>query len=275
MRSPVVEQLEELHVDLTDPFFFDHSLDHLPGMLLVSGLLDLARKADDARFGWQASDRVRSRLAFTKICEIGQPATLVCVPEPLAKNRCWNVAVIQGEDRVCGGVIEFIKGDPAERRAAVAVPHSRVHAAAPAQLVHRRRPENVLVGALSRNTDEVCEASVLSPPKEHSLIRFEPEFRSPLELIEAGRQFLTMLEHSERGRPAEIQLLWLSLTTDIPRRIPRTVPLTLRWPVTENQGHRSHYAMSLVDADTSDEHGTLEYGVTAMDPERYANLRAV
>jgi hypothetical protein len=183
--------------------------------------------------------------------------------------------VTQEDSQVCGGVIEFSTGDPVGRQAPV-TGYPLVHAGAPMHLVHRRRSENVLVGAVARLPGDVFEVPILVPSKEHFLTRARPGFRTALEIVEAGRQFVVMLEHVARGHPADIQLLWLSVTTDIPLSVPRAVPLTLRWQFTENtgRGHRSRYAMSLVDPDTRTEHGRLGYLAMAMDCDSYAKLRS-
>ena len=53
-------------VDLHDPVFFDHALDHVPGMLLIAAGLEMAEYAS-----MLAPDGVRLRLSFNRFCELG------------------------------------------------------------------------------------------------------------------------------------------------------------------------------------------------------------
>ncbi|NVI92706.1 AfsA-related hotdog domain-containing protein [Actinomadura sp. BRA 177] len=95
-----------------------------------------------------------------------------------------------------------------------------------------------------------------------------------MELVEAGRQFATMLEHEEHGRPLDATLLWVMLRLDIPYRVGRDVPLLLRWPVARPAGRRSHCAATLADASRGADLGSLTYEAYAVDPEQYARTRA-
>ncbi len=95
-----------------------------------------------------------------------------------------------------------------------------------------------------------------------------------MELVEAGKQFATMLEHEEHGRPLDATLLWVMLRLDIPYRVGRDVPLLLRWPVARPAGRRSHCAATLADASRGADLGSLTYEAYAVDPEQYARTRA-
>ncbi|WP_396445813.1 AfsA-related hotdog domain-containing protein [Actinomadura sp.] len=265
MTASVIERFRELVVDESDPFYFDHPLDHVPGMLLFSGLLELAVRADGLRAGGRRPGRVVAGLDFTRFCELDRGTTLSCRPVP-GPNRAWAVSARQAGREVCGGSIAFTDTDPAAPGGApaAAVPARR----APARLVHRNRPENILVGEPVRRGRAVVEAAVLQPEGERS------PFRGPVEIVEAGRQFATMLEHEEHGRPLDAALLWVMLRIDIPYQVRRDVPLLLRWPVARLSGRRSHCAAKLADASTGADLGSLTYEAYAVDPEQYARTRA-
>ncbi|WP_165978287.1 AfsA-related hotdog domain-containing protein [Actinomadura darangshiensis] len=270
MTASVLERFRELAVDEADPFYFDHPLDHVPGMLLFSGLLDLAVRADGTRARGRRPGRVVAGLDFTRFCELDRGTTLSCRPVPGA-NRAWTVSARQGVREVCAGSIAFADETPetpaARRRAGVPAPPRR----APADLVHRRRAENILVGEPVRRGRAVVEAAVLQPPAAEEP---RPGFRSPVEIVEAGRQFATLLEHEEHGRPMDATLLWVALRLDIPYRVGRDVPLVLRWPVARVPGRRSRCAATLADASTGARLGTLGYEAYAVGPEQYERTRA-
>ncbi|MFB4297377.1 AfsA-related hotdog domain-containing protein [Actinomadura sp. NTSP31] len=276
MAASVIERFRELVVDESDPFYFDHPLDHVPGMLLFSGMLDLAVRADAARSRGRRAGRVVAGLDFTRFCELDRGTTLSCRPVP-GRNRAWTVAARQAAREVCAGSIAFAEGaapangddsagapPDAARRPAV-IPPSRQ---APALLVHRHRPENILVGEPVRHGRGTVEAAVLRRPGE------EPDGWRPVQIVEAGRQFATMLEHSHHGRPMDARLLWVSLRMDVPFRLDRSVPLMLRWPVARVAGPRSRCAVTLADASTGAGLGSLTYEAYAVDPERYERTRS-
>ncbi|WP_433468772.1 AfsA-related hotdog domain-containing protein [Spirillospora sp. CA-128828] len=270
MTASVIDRFRELVVDESDPFYFDHPLDHVPGMLLFSGLLELAVRADALRARGRRPGRVVAGLDFTRFCELDRGTTLSCRPVP-GRNRAWTVAARQGAEEVCGGSVAFAGEAPEPSAAAAPLTPSARAGRAPAELVHRRRPENILVGEPVRRSLGVVECAVLRPPAGEGP---PPEFRGPVEIVEAGRQFATMLEHEEHGRPIDATLLWVALRLDIPYRVGRDVPLLLRWPVTRVPGRRSRCAATLADASTGADLGSLAYEAYAVDPEQYERTRS-
>jgi hypothetical protein len=61
-----------LRVDTSHPIFFDHPLDHVPGMLLI----EAARQAVRAATGHPAADFSRFEAEFVKIAELADPVEL-------------------------------------------------------------------------------------------------------------------------------------------------------------------------------------------------------
>lgn len=271
MAASVIDRFRELVVDESDPFYFDHPLDHVPGMLLFSGLLDLAVRADELRARGLRPDRVAAGLDFMRFCELGRATTLACRPVP-GRNRAWTVTARQAGEHVCAGSIAFAdapsSGGAEPQAGARLVPAPARRAAA--ELVHRHRPENILVGEPVRRGRGVVEAAVLDPPADEGP---RPPFRGPVEIVEAGRQFATMLEHEEHGKPMDTTLLWVSLRLDIPCRVDRAVPLLLRWPIARVPGRRSRCAATLADASTGADLGSLTYEAYPVAPDEYARTR--
>ena len=63
-------------IELGDPVFFDHPLDHVPGMLLAVAILELAEHGSMLE-----PDNVTFRLTFTKFCELDAPAEVTATRE--------------------------------------------------------------------------------------------------------------------------------------------------------------------------------------------------
>lgn len=267
MSSSVVARLEQLAVEQGDPFFFDHPLDHVPGMVLFDALLQTARDAHAESTGDTEPARIRAGLDFTRICELGRPTTLSCTPADDSDG--WSVTAVQDGRAVCSGTLGFEIGPPPAH--APAPTREFTAPPAPAQLVHRTRPENILVGELARPP---IQSLMLDPPDGHVLLDAEPRFRCATELVEAGRQFIVMLAHTEGGAAADAQMLWLSLTVDIPARIPRDVPLLLRCLEHNSESPRVICTVLLAEAATGVELGMLIYVTRNIDPARYARMRA-
>ncbi|WP_131742206.1 AfsA-related hotdog domain-containing protein [Actinomadura roseirufa] len=284
MDASVIDRFRELTVDESDPFYFDHPLDHVPGMLLFSGLFGLAADADAELLPGRAPGRVTAHLDFTRFCELDRATALSCVA---GGGGTWTVAARQGEMTACAGSIAFTSGGegPPAGRPAVPPPrsgrpagHARLRRASGA-LVHRSRPENILIGEPARSGPDLVECAVLDLPEGNALRREgrpdagRADSRATVEIVEAGRQFATMMEHREHGRPMDVTVLWLSLRMDLPRWIDRAVPLLLRWPVERLPGRRSRYAMTLVDASGGAALGSLVYGAHPVGPAAYARTR--
>lgn len=237
-------------------------------MALFDGLLRAAR---DAHAESAEPSRIRASLDFTKICESDEPTTLSCTP---ADDRTgWSVSAVQSEREVCSGTIAFEFGRPLIHDFAPADGPAPIPAPvpAPARLVHRSRPENILLGELSRPP---IESLLLTPPAGHVLLRHDPQFRSAVELVEAARQFIVMLAHTEGGAAMDTQMLWLSVTLDIPARLPRHVPTLLRCIEHSGTGQRMSCTVLLAEAATGAELGMLNYIIRNIPPANYARMRA-
>lgn len=265
-----LERLERLTVEQNDTFFFDHPLDHVPGMVLFDALLRAARDAHAESTEDTDPARIRASLDFTRICESDAPTTLSCIPA--ADRGGWSVSAVQDGCDVCVGTVEFVTGEIGQPESPSIPTHAHAPyvVPAPAHLVHRSRPENILVGEVTRPP---IESVLLNPLHDHLLQRADPQFRSTTELVEAGRQFIVMLAHSEGGAAIATQMLWLSLTIDIPVRIPRHARTLLRCLEHSGTDHRMICTVLLANADTGTELGMLNYVTRNVDPACYTKLR--
>ena len=200
-----LRQVANLEVSRTDPYFFDHPLDHMPGMALVCGLLDLVRRggigAPEEPDAWMSLS-----LEFPAFCELDGAVELEAVPLPGATA----LRVAQGDRVVCEGSIAF------REQVGPAVSTREVVGTAPAdpELVHRRRPENVMIGTPVFG-DDLCSVDVLRPRPGHRLAT-APGAPLRLEaLVDAARQFGTLVCHEEFGRAADTTLVLLGLDVEV------------------------------------------------------------
>ncbi|WP_431961808.1 AfsA-related hotdog domain-containing protein [Actinacidiphila sp. bgisy160] len=193
-----------------DPFFFDHPLDHLPAALLIDGAAELVERvaATDAHPGpaW----RVHAlELEFGSFAEKHLPVELSARALPGTPGG-WRVRARQRDRAVCDGRIHAVAVPSPGSPGGTAPPGPRAGEdrgprrdamVAPA-LVHRHRPENVLLADYRNHGPGGYSAELLSPPRGHHL-RGRPggsgaELRSLTEIAEAARQFVTLLGHESR-----------------------------------------------------------------------------
>ncbi|MEO3814495.1 AfsA-related hotdog domain-containing protein [Sphaerisporangium sp. B11E5] len=256
-----------LRVDQDHPFFFDHPLDHVPGMLLVTGLLDLARARAGVTSGGHAT---RLRLRFLRMCELEGRISLRADPVRGGPRGAFAVQAVQDDATVCEGTVELTPaahGDPGPGGRGGPVPVRPVTR----DLVHRADAWNVVLGDLVV-TPERYEARLLSPPAGHFLLRHGAGTRAAEEIVESGRQLITAAMHLTHGRPRDTAMLWLTLTADLPALTRHPAPLALRWETTPPRGDRAAFDIAVLSGDTRV--GTLAYATKCMTPAGYARFRA-
>jgi hypothetical protein len=253
----------DVAVDQTDPFFFDHPLDHVPGMLLVCAMADLAR---GDRGGVPRDGRVRGAVNFRAMPELGPRLSLSA--EPAADGR-RNMRVTQGSTVVADSWFELTaRGEPA-------LPDTAGGAGsrpAGASLVHRVRSENVMIGEPSEVGGQVT-ADVLAPPDGHTLHGRRPGLRSVRAVIEAGRQLSTLLPHRVGGWPLDIQMLWLKVTADLPVALPAALPVALCWQPTRIAESKARFRFDVI-AGEGRKVGSLVYVSMGLHLDDYQRFRA-
>ncbi|GIE89983.1 AfsA-related hotdog domain-containing protein [Actinoplanes regularis] len=257
------DRTARLNIDQNDPFFFDHPLDHVPGMLFVCGIADLARTGTPARF----AGRIQGSLTFRKICE-PDPAPALWYA---TSNRRGKARITQDAATVADGWFALSPAAPPVAHAHRLDPGRWLPAEA--ALVHRTRAENIVLGEPWREDGQIT-ALVLPPPWGHRLAGPAPD-TYPIEcLIEAGRQFSTWLAHRQARWPVDAQLLWIGVTGDLPTRLPRPFAVALRWRVAPLTGTKAKFHFDLVNADgRGPALGSLSFACKALSPAEYALFR--
>jgi hypothetical protein len=261
-----------LTIDREDPYFFDHPLDHVPAMMLVETALGLVGRASES--GRPAS---RLRLDFQRFCEF-EPAPLVrawALPE---ERGSWCVEFVQGGLAIGSGRVE-LRGREAGRPRGEAPADV---APVPPELVHRARPENVLIGGFHGIGDDDYEAELLTPPPGHYLRRRGERARSLGELIEGIRQFGTILGHQARQAALDAPFIVQSVEITVDRQVTRDERIVLRSGMLPRGRGRGSGAMTLslhapgtADGDTLIGHaGFTGHVVSAQAYERIRRMSA-
>jgi hypothetical protein len=246
----------KLEVDEQDPFFFDHPLDHVPGTMLLFGLLDIVRTEAGPELGLKAAGRLRLDVEFPRFCELGGPIRLACskvAPDGIADqdSRIWAMRAEQDGAVVCAGSLELSRasqsfpvagcrqGSGAARGLVDETPESP--AAGPA--VHRVNSENIMIGKPATDAHGMVWVPLLLPRATYLRSRSPYRKRSPEEIIEAVRQFAVLQEAG--NEPDQTQLIMRALHADLPCGTPR-IPLLLRGVKGERRGSRTSRVIDLM-----------------------------
>jgi hypothetical protein len=246
----------KLRIDARHPFFFDHPLDHVPGMLLVAGLLDLIR--DEI----PAGSRLALSLEFPSMCELDRPTQLTATLE----NAGFRLTATQDGRAVCTGTV----GVRAYTAPALVAGH-RDWKPVSAELVHRARPENIALGEPEDVGGEV-RVPVL-PPTGYLAERGNGGYDVEA-MIEAGRQLATLFAHTVAGNPIDSQLLWCRLDADLPITLPAGSALVLRtWPE-QAKGRMLGYPAALASDTDGTLLGAVKVTCMALTPASYQRFRA-
>jgi hypothetical protein len=264
-------------VQLDHPVFFDHRMDHLPGMLLIAAALDAVREPKEQGDG--ESGRLVADFVFTRYCEIGADVDLEAHREAPAGE--WTLQGSQNHQVVYTASIAHrdigdMTGDRAlDGTAGREIRPGSAPAPEPADgaLVHRARRENILLGRPVRD-GTLLRTALLPLPPGHYFIGRSPDARSVEELVEAARQLATLLWHDEYGAASDQHLILDRVEVDVSRGLPRTTPLELRWARRPRRGNRARFAAEIWEAGSTRHYaGFVAVTCRAVSATAYRRLR--
>ncbi len=231
-----IEASARLLVDEEHPYFFDHPLDHVPGILLLEGAHGLALAAaaaarppgpDEVLFVGEAT------LGFRRFCEKGAPTDV-----RVRQRRAASPARLAWEGEVRQGALLAATLDletevaPLRLEGGLAASDDAL-AGAPSPepaLLHKRRAENVLVSILVRapGPEEVYRCALRPPPAGHCLAAGDRRCWSLLYLLETARQAVMLGAHGVEGIPLGLPMNLLSLRVSLRGPAPRAAALSWR-----------------------------------------------
>ncbi|MBD8452787.1 polyketide synthase family protein [Serratia rubidaea] len=200
-----------LRVNEQHPYFFDHPLDHVPGILLIAGGLQLVELAGIVNAGQFINDM---HVRFLRYVDKTAPVSLSVNGQ---QGGEWTIVIRQRAHIACR--IAFTL-----KTAACLPPMGAIRAVAPcrrADLLHKHRPENVLVGELFKEQEHY---SVLTTalPDGHFFTYGDEKNLSMVYFLEIARQCYMQIAHDVMrvplGVPMNLVTLHFSLNNAIPRQ---------------------------------------------------------
>ena len=248
-----------IRVDPHDPVFFDHPLDHVPGMLLVVAGLELAEHAAMLR-----PANVSFGLTFTKFCELDAPAEVSATRE----NGRSTLEFAQSGRSIARGLLS-------RRRSALPAELAPVPAfgsgSIPRELVHRADPGNVAVGPLTVDAGRVW----VRVHERAAIGGIPPRASAVASIIEAARQFVIAILHVWGQQPMGTKMIFVGLTADVPTTVPQAhMTRALSWrPTPPEQTRKLHIDVHAV-GDRAIKVGSIVIASRCADEVEYAQLRA-
>ncbi len=247
-------------VDLSDPVFFDHPLDHVPGMLLTAAILELAEHDSMLE-----SDNVTFRLTFTRFCELNAPVQVTATREASGTNR---IQVTQSGRSIATGLLGRRETQPLMER--VAVP-ALEDGPISSELVHRADPRNIAVGPLT-----VDGGRVWTRVREQDAIGgLPPRAGAVASILEAARQFGIAIQHRWGEHPLGIKVIFVGLTAEVPTAVPvGRMARALSWQITPPEQTSRLCIDVYAVGDQASKVGSILMAGRCVDGDEYAQLRA-
>ncbi len=246
-------------VDHDDPVFFDHALDHVPGMLLAVASLELAEHASMLE-----PDNVTFRLTFNKFCELDVPA------EVTAMREAGGTSFIEINQSGRG----IARGSLAQGGPQPAMEYSAVPALADGpisgELVHRVDRRNIAVGPLT-----IEDGRVWTRVREGAIGGLPPRAAAVASIVEAARQFAIAILHQWGGHPFGTRMIFVGLTAEVPTAVPPGhAGQALSWHVTApEQTNKLRIDLHTV-GDRASNLGSILIAARCVNEDEYAQLRA-
>ena len=218
-RSP-----QSLHAQLVvneaHPYFFDHPLDHIPGILLLEGVLQLIELAMPPLSG-----RVTYVKTLTiKFQQYVQKQGVIDLHLEQGKDpQVFNAKVMQAGKLMCTCILGMAYSSAFETLPAGEFTATRCRDKA---LLHKAREENVIVSDMS-GIAQGLSVDTLKLPDEHFFQEGDPEHYSMVYFLEVARQCYMQIAHSHLRIPLNTPMNLLALSFTLDRPIPRNSPLSL------------------------------------------------
>lgn len=248
-----------VRVDLHDPMFFDHPLDHVPGMLLVVAGLEMAEHVAMLR-----PANVSFRLTFTKFCELDAPVEVTLTREIDGST----VEFSQLGRIVARGLLGRRETAlPAELAPAPAFGNGSIES----ELVHRANPGNIAIGAPVVETGRVW----VRVREQAAIGGVPPRACAIASIIEAARQLVIAILHLWGQQPMGTRMIFVGLTADVPTAMPHGyMTRALSWrPTAPERTGKLHIDVHAV-GDRAITVGSIVIATRCVDEVGYARLRA-
>lgn len=181
----------QLVIDEADPYYFDHPLDHAPGVLLVEALVQACEASLAARGAPPVFVR-DLQLSFRSFCEKA-PAEVQIEERPLGPGRWAFVGKIQQGGRgVLSATLQLATlPSPPAAGSAPSAASEPWPGDPPPELARKTHPENVLSSALRWEGGDAAASFVAREPAPEHALGAGGRVHGPTYLLEVSRQAIS------------------------------------------------------------------------------------
>jgi len=268
----------QLVVNEGHPYFFDHEVDHVPGFLIIEGILQLADIYVLHNLGSFSLDEIyvnSFNINFKKFCEKDSPVfvEIVRIENASQEQLVLKAAIIQCESIICTARLGIRKLNTAKMNFAYIKSDSI--SLANQKMVHKNNLQNVLVESLEMDWDnEKATCKAIPIQDGHILCDGCSKVNSILYLLELTRQFLAQVSHNY-GIPLGAQQILLTLDINTQGPIFKDMPLIVECKKQEVTNLKDITLSNLKTTIFSDGKlvGESYFKVQAMSRETYDKLR--
>jgi 3-oxoacyl-(acyl-carrier-protein) synthase len=233
--------IAQLRVDESHPYFFDHALDHVPGILMLEGIVQLAEWSAFRSIPVQGEPYLNAiKLNFRRFCEKNAPVDIVMQRTDVQHH----IGEIRQQDQVActfslgigfaNQPVPIRAEEPAEKKPE-------------AKFLHKHRSENVLVTSLTDAGNGYLACKTFAPPADHILSEGSKQYYSMLYLLEVTRQYVMLIAHQVWNVPLGLPMNLLSIQLNLDHPAPRGVPITISYQPKPLEEHQES-AIVLVEA---------------------------
>ena len=265
-----------LIVNEEDPYFFDHPLDHVPGILLLAGIQELLAIISGSEHGPGSRPGcfIKSiKLTFLKYCEKDFPAFIKIHRKKIQGHDVfYQGKIIQKQREVCLFSLGTgrIKGVITRKNSA------KVILLKDKKLIHKHRRENVFISSLKEVNNLTFTGELANPGETHYLGRESEEYLSMLYVLEVTRQYIMLLAHSVFNIPMGIPMILLSLEASLSRPVSKNTELKMIWTrdnPDRNPDLRKAVSLEPVLVENSEIIGRIHLRSYVYDQKQYNKVR--
>lgn len=273
VRKPDGSASATLLVDESHTYFFDHDLDHVPGILMVEGVLQLVESLIPNRNFVCALE-----LSFKRFCEKDAPVLLTARSGSEPEHSSYIVDISQDEAEVARCKLKACPVAARNPDTSVRPGASRRARTPDPRYLHKRHKENVLITELKEMTPgQLYGCELLAPPAGHILSQGSDNSYSLLYLLETTRQFVMLVAHMLEKIPLHMPMNLLRISLQLDQPVPRTEHLRFlccRQPV-QRLGNMTIADISLELHTASGRIGSSAIKAQVVDQEVYLKQRGL
>ena len=215
-----------LRIDETHPYFFDHQLDHVPGILILEGisqLMELEIKHHQQPHSFSDYYINKFNLRFIKVCSKENTATITIQRLKDGSKSDYYGKVVQNTKAVCVFNLSINSYKVQDKN------HSLSERTGIPEMkwLHKQHPENIIVGNLVKENNEIS-CRILSSPQGHIFTEGHSHWHSSCFALEASRQFFMLLAHQVYEVPLNRPIYLISIELRLEQPIHRHGKLLLQ-----------------------------------------------